>query len=516
MRVIFSIIVAILFAFTIHAQEISEGTVRLVYNEIITAIGNNSPRAPILEIKNTERNPASFNPFKKTITVERKVLEICHSFGADSLNALSYILAHELAHSYCRHGWHTKFATLDFSNQVDKDIEAFEKRVDNETQADIYAAFFSHIAGYNALDVAPDFLEKVYNEYQLPDSIPGYPSFSQRIKIIQNNKQEFLNLKKVYDASIVAFSLGQYDYATKLFDYIINSGFTSRELYNNLGLTFIYRALELIDESNDENFIFPFKLDVDSRLVNQGLKRDLSGKDEAIYFIKLAIDEFQNALRLSPNYFQAKENVYYAELLLYRLGETVEFTFTPDEILDLNQSCEYCVMGCYSSVIEKHSKAIKYFKKGAANNCVLCLNNTNLDQTGLQSYLPNNNSEFEYNGFDIYCKDFTSNECDLYVDTKNNLSICFDNKDAIHTTFIKSKSKGIKSCISLIEVFEGYVSDQVPVKVGDTIEQLKDLSLKYEIFNAGSRVYYNIKSAQISFLVEDNIIKSGYYYERID
>ena len=441
MRIFLSIILIILSVSTNFGQRLSKETVINVYTDIVNAIGNNSPRAPRLEFKNSERNPASFNPFKKEIILEYKVLEICSSFGADSLNALSYILAHELAHSYCRHGWQTQFASIDFSNQIDKNVEAFEKRIDNETQADIYAAFFSHIAGYQALDVAPKFLEKIYSEYQLPDSIPGYPSFSQRIEIIESNQIEFNTLKRVYDSAMIAFSLGQYDYSTKLLDYIINSGFTSREMYNNLGLTFVYRALEIIDETSGENIMFPFHLDLDSRLRSQDLHRDVSGFDEAAYLLNLGVEEFQRSLTLSPDYDKAKENLYFAELALIRLGEEVNLTFTPEEIVESTECCEFCTSGCYLNVTNQKSKSNKKFKKGAANDCVFCSHNSNLNRSDKPNFNTTNNSEYVYDGIDIYCKDFVPKDCDIYIDTKNNLSICYNENGDFKTTFIKSKKE---------------------------------------------------------------------------
>ena len=68
-----------------NAQQISEISARKVYNQIIDAIGNNNPRSPKLVFKDSERNPASYSPKKKTITIENKVLEICYSLGKDSL-----------------------------------------------------------------------------------------------------------------------------------------------------------------------------------------------------------------------------------------------------------------------------------------------------------------------------------------------------------------------------------------------------------------------------------------------
>ena len=157
---------------------------------------------------------------------------------------MAYILAHELAHSYCRHGWHTQFAALDFSNQTDEKVESLEQRIDDETQADIYAGFFSHIAGYDALNHAQAFLKEIYNSYDLPDTIAGYPSFDERVEIIETNKHVFEQLKVCYDTALNTFVLGQYDYSLKLFNYILNEGFTSREIFNNVGLCYVYEALD--------------------------------------------------------------------------------------------------------------------------------------------------------------------------------------------------------------------------------------------------------------------------------
>ena len=115
-----------------NAQQISEISAHKVYDQIIDAIGNNNPRSPKLVFKDSERNPASYSPKKKIITIENKVLEICHSFGEDSLNALSYILAHELGHHYRNHGWMSQYASLEFSDALDgqnKTPEQREKRL---------------------------------------------------------------------------------------------------------------------------------------------------------------------------------------------------------------------------------------------------------------------------------------------------------------------------------------------------------------------------------------------------
>ena len=234
MRRCFIIFFCIIY-FQTNAQKLSQSSVDKVWNEIIDAIGNNNPRAPELLIKDSERNPASYSPKKKRITLENKVLEICYSFGADSLNVLSYILAHELGHHYKDHGWTTQYASLDFSNEIDKKQESAQQRVDDETQADIYAGFYAHIAGYDALKVADSFLGAIYKSYSLPHDLKNYPTLAERKSIIEQNRSDFEELRDIFDLANIVMSLGQYDYAQELYHYIIDKGYNRREIYNKLG-----------------------------------------------------------------------------------------------------------------------------------------------------------------------------------------------------------------------------------------------------------------------------------------
>jgi len=128
MKKILILIFNILFVVSINAQQISEISAHKVYDQIIDAIGNNNPRSPKLVFKDSKRNPASYSPKKKIITIENKVLEICYSFGEDSLNALSYILAHELGHHYRNHGWMSQYASLEFSDALDGQNKTPEQR----------------------------------------------------------------------------------------------------------------------------------------------------------------------------------------------------------------------------------------------------------------------------------------------------------------------------------------------------------------------------------------------------
>ena len=73
----------------------------------------------------------------------------------------------------------------------------------------------------------------------------NYPTLAQRKAIIDQNKSDFGELRDIFDLANILMSVGQYDFAQELYQNIIDKGFTSREIYNNLGLCYVYEALAL-------------------------------------------------------------------------------------------------------------------------------------------------------------------------------------------------------------------------------------------------------------------------------
>ena len=52
----------------------------------------------------------------------------------------------------------SQYASLEFSDALDSQNKTPEQRERYEIEADIYAGFYAHIAGYDALKVANSFL----------------------------------------------------------------------------------------------------------------------------------------------------------------------------------------------------------------------------------------------------------------------------------------------------------------------------------------------------------------------
>ena len=516
--VLFSLFIALIS--NVNAQQLREQTAFKVYNQIIDAIGNNNPRSPKLVFKDSERNPASYSPKKKTITIENKVLEICYSFGKDSLNALSYILAHELGHHYRNHGWMSQYASLEFSNTLDSQNKTPEQRESYEIESDIYAGFYAHIAGYDALKVADSFLDAIYKSYSLPHDLNNYPTLEERKAIIGQNKSDFEELRDIFDLANIIMSVGQYDYAQELYLYIIDKGFTSREIYNNLGLCYVYEALALDVEDAYFNLLIPFKIDLSTRLESNGSTRGaMTAQQQAIMLFNDAKREFETAIQLDNNYSIVKENLFFTDVALTYLGETVRGQITSDDLIAENQCCEFCVRG-HSAVVDKElSKAKKLFKKGSSK-CVFCDINSDFRKKQTPKTKKHQMSAFDLedvNEVDMYCIDFKSANCDMYY--KLNVSkICIKDHSGVKVFMLKKKIQGKTSCVSIQEIStnDDKLKNSVNIYVNDAIDKIVDNYQNLRIVNSANSKYLSIVDEQLTFLIEDEKVSKWYYFERLN
>ncbi len=494
------------------SQELCESTVYKVYDNLLNSIGNTNPRAPELLIKNSTRNPAGYNPLKKQISIEKKVLEICFSFGADSLNALSFILAHELGHHYRHHGWMSQYASLDFSRTLKSQHSTPEQRQVYETEADIYSGFYAHMAGYDAMKVAESFLDSIYKNYSLPNEIENYPSLKERKAIVLNNKKEFEELKIIFDLANILMSSGNYSYAQELFQYILDKGFTSREIYNNLGLCYVYEALELNIESKDFNLIFPFKLDVNSRLVSQSSTRGyMSTSERAKSLLHDAQKEFEKSIHLDPDYSLAKENLYYSQLVLAFLGETQ--SLNTDEILELENVCSGCVNGCNYILNNKYGKAKSTFKNHSSK-CIKCKVNQDFKKNTLEFTLPEKTKEDDlFNDIDMFCFDFSLTDSDFYEKLTVS-SVGVETVNDIKVYRLKRRIKGKRTCVGIQEIAsknEAY-ENSVGIYVNDPESKILEHYKQIRRIDASSQSYITILGTNLTFLLIDGVVKKWFYF----
>jgi len=276
---------------------------RRVFDDLVEAKGVKNMPIPRFRLVNSQRNVAWSDSEKAEIGLEEKAYDICTSFGADSLNALAGILAHELTHYYEKHGWTELFAA-DFSDiESSAAIARLDQHLPQETQADYLGGFLAYSAGYKTLEMMPRFLAKVYEVYGFEAVMPGYPTLADRQQMATASLKRCQELIHVFETANYLIALEQYGPAKVYYQYILKD-FQSREMYNNLGVATTLEAMMLFSKK-ELRFAYPLELDAESRLKSgyRGGQQGF-GEDQAkrATLLKMAIGHFKTTIVLDEDY----------------------------------------------------------------------------------------------------------------------------------------------------------------------------------------------------------------------
>jgi tetratricopeptide (TPR) repeat protein len=300
-----------------------------VYNDLIAAIGTLYPSPPVFVPKNSKTLTAK-TLSNGEIHIGSFFIDLCREFGPDSLNAMALILGHELAHHYKEHFWAAEygsdFANLSWGKKIKENFKDQRFLETYESQADEFGIFYSFIAGYNTFEIAEKVFTRIYEAYQLPDTIPGYPSLQDRIKIHQLSEEKLNKLIPIFESGNLLLVLGSnsknkerkviLEKAAECFQSIIDENYTNKEIYNNIGIAHLMLALSKINK-NENKFLYPVTMDTESRLYNvegsnaTGTKTSGFGENDA-YILKhlnLAERYFNRAKEADKNYIPAYINL---------------------------------------------------------------------------------------------------------------------------------------------------------------------------------------------------------------
>ena len=174
-----------------------------VVKNILSGLGKTDITNPKINIINSDRDVA-YTSKTTGIHVSAKFIDLCRDFGKDSLSALSVVLAHELGHYFKDHFFCRDFGYAYGETEWGHEIkESFDEIFETgyfETQADEFGLFYSFVSGYDPFDVAEEVLEKVYDNFNLPEQLKGYPSKSARqeqVRLASANVKKLIPLFEV-------------------------------------------------------------------------------------------------------------------------------------------------------------------------------------------------------------------------------------------------------------------------------------------------------------------------------
>ncbi|MEZ5004232.1 MAG: C1 family peptidase [Chitinophagales bacterium] len=307
-----------------------------VLDNILRSLGKTDLSNPKVNIIESNRDVAYTN--KNTgIHVSTKFIDLCRSFGADSASALSVVLAHELGHYFKDHFFCRDFGyaygNTEWGDQISETFKQVHETGYYETQADEFGLFFSFISGYDPFKVAEEVIEKVYSNFSLPDEMTGYPPKDFRIKQIGIAEENVKKLIPVFEAGnymSILSAINQKginndlsDNAILCYEHIIGQKITTAEMYNNLGVNYVNRAINAISTA-EFPFALPMEIDFNSRLYSttgSGTKGDdQSGweKNQKIIneWLTQAKAYFEEAIKIDENYVQGYNNLSAAYILL--------------------------------------------------------------------------------------------------------------------------------------------------------------------------------------------------------
>jgi tetratricopeptide (TPR) repeat protein len=288
-------------------------TIEDVFNRLNTAIGYGI-YPPKLKIEFTHEFVAQFVGGKNEIQIEEAAYEVCRSMGKDSLDALAFILGHELTHYYKHHNWlgeqGSGFASKALTNELEKVKVALDTTVFYETQADKFGYYFAKKAGFSIKN-GSEVLSKLYAAYILPDSLsPRYPTLNDRLKIANETAEEASELSEIFNVANLLFLLDQSNAAVAaslLFEQILQSEMGTREVYNNMGLCYLKMGLNKSDE-DVKKLIVPL-LHVDPLTLLDEQERSLVlDSTIAMEAFKIALKHFEDAYRFDKQYIPAQVN----------------------------------------------------------------------------------------------------------------------------------------------------------------------------------------------------------------
>ena len=334
----FFLIVVLFLSVSGFTQKSCVDKTRVIYKNIISGIGNSFPSPPKLNFSDNKRAVAFLG--SDGITIETPIINLlCEDENFE--DKIAYIISHELAHHYLSHTW-MRNTGLGYASTIGEFIDEKSSSKDQrklaESQADLFGGFFGQIAGYNVLGHAKSALSDVYNYYNLPHEIKGYPNFSERLEIIDSKINEANSLATLFEIGNVLLKLSDFENAKNCYEDILKNNFISREIYNNLGLVYLLKGIELSDNSISK-YSYPISIDLDTRAeISTTRSGDLLNSPEKLF--NQAEEFFEKSILLDKDYKKPLQNILVIEFIKGLKSNALDSFFESNEYASFDEDIQ--------------------------------------------------------------------------------------------------------------------------------------------------------------------------------
>lgn len=318
-----SLFIQLFFSLSLTAQTPSAATEQSL-NQILSHLfpyaGFPSISKPKVLLFSGNEFGARFNHQKNEIHIETQIMDICRNFGQDSVDALAFVLAHELSHAIFEHSHfanHSHFIDVHFN---------LDNGVETERYADQYGVFISKLAGYQPERILDELLNQIYEKYQLnAHKSHSYPAKEERKKSNEKLIENVTPKVHLFEAATILTLKKEYELASMAYEQILGF-YQGPELYNNLGVCYILKAMEQFDPVLDK-YAYPMELDF-----NTGLRKVIKTRGALTAEMRAqrnsdllkAKENFEKALSISKSYSPAYINIICCYILMEQAGQAIK------------------------------------------------------------------------------------------------------------------------------------------------------------------------------------------------
>ena len=498
--------------------------VNQVFNNIVDIVNNPGLKKPSLKIDDNISG-ASYNPNKLNIYLGTETIEICKEFNDDSINCLAFVLGHEIMHHYMQHGFiqnnNEEFENFSFMESLQIFSTLSSKRLEMEVEADFKGGFYTFLAGYNSLKVAPKVLDTIYKRFEISNS-EKYPSLEERKAITYNQLEKIETLKDIYNSSLFSTVYGNFKFAIIGFEKILEEGFVTKEILNNIGVLYLKEALKKLN--NEDILLYPFEFDTETRLNYETSRGGIqfANQDYIRELIENAISYLNQASKFDFFYQSPKINLICAYSILAESNREDPQSFNQNldlaerylsNVGQINESTFLFLNGILEFQKKNTDEAISFFKKSALkNNHKAKINLEIIDSTYTtrKESFNKENLKYKIDGINLnsilYDFNYDSSYSNIKLAEINLISKKLENSDIF---ILKNNDEGL--------VFQKIKNEDLrfgkKIKVGSSTEDL-ELVFNYppNIFNTTRESYYYYNDGNVIFKIKNGIIKEIIYF----
>ena len=298
-----------------------------IYDSLVRTIGDARvpPDLRMVAGKASNFDVAVYLPGRRAIYIEEQFYDLLQAnFPASNHSqALALILGHELAHFFRNHAWMEDFNRSFTQRQVvapangkaGPEISSNESATELrrlETEADYFAGFYAHLAGFPTGAIASQVFDSVYAHYHFDPALPGYEHLRQRKETMREAQHKLRSLIPLFEAGIQSLLIRDYRNAERIFSRVATE-FPSPEVLSNAAVADILAALEWYG-GDEQRYIYPIEIDPDSRLSAEATRGpvDLTPAERAERrrtLLQRAKQSLEKVMRLHPSYVPASLNL---------------------------------------------------------------------------------------------------------------------------------------------------------------------------------------------------------------